>query len=254
MQPIRIAFFAAAAFTFAACDNATGPGASGGRVDADLKDMAAKVRYFDASAQANPSRGGGGDPEGLFKRSADDCIYEGHSVNDYYDTTAAGVDHNVDTTDSFTAEGNLACGEDDIIAYAVTSSYSSNALLESWLRMRMDYPEGGGIDGMKVKGSGRLHYLDGYDIRIPRFEVEFDLTVGIRKFEYDLELDGGKYLTTLSPDPDWNPMLDSEPDGGSLALSGPITLDGQVVGYFEVMGDDSVVIRDADKHIVSVHE
>lgn len=44
-----------------------------------------------------------------------------------------------------------------------------------------------------------------------------------------------------------------EPDPSATLMEGPITHAGQVVGYFEIHGDDSVVIKDAEKKVVSTH-
>lgn len=57
----------------------------------------------------------------------------------------------------------------------------------------------------------------------------------------------------LKPAPGFDAAMEGEPDPSTLLLSGAITHGNQVVGHFEVMGDDSVVIRDADGKIVSAH-
>lgn len=48
-------------------------------------------------------------------------------------------------------------------------------------------------------------------------------------------------------------MRDEAPGPNEVAVSGPISKDGAVVGYFEVMGDNRVIIRDADKAIIESH-
>jgi hypothetical protein len=48
-------------------------------------------------------------------------------------------------------------------------------------------------------------------------------------------------------------MGEEEISPNEVAVSGPIVKDGVVVGYFEVMGDDRVVVRDAGKAVIESH-
>lgn len=250
--PLSLSAAALAVFCFAACDNASDPAVSQSQIDADLKTMASKVRYFSPNQSTHVNGNDGLD--GALKRAADDCIMEGHRIDDYTDTTAAGVETYIDTSDSYTTAGKLVCDEEDQTAYTVSGSYQRNTMYESWFHSRMDFgitPET--LGNMSVKGSGRVHYLSGYDLDITSFEAAFDLNGGIKKLEYSISLEGGRYQTVLTPNPAWNPMQEGDPDPAMVVLSGPIKNNGQVVGYFEVMGNDSVVIRDAEKKVVAVH-
>jgi hypothetical protein len=57
----------------------------------------------------------------------------------------------------------------------------------------------------------------------------------------------------LKPAPGFAELGLEEPDPATVLLSGPITHGKEVVGFFEIMGDDSVVIKDAEKNVVSTH-
>jgi hypothetical protein len=76
--------------------------------------------------------------------------------------------------------------------------------------------------------------------------------VNLKTYVMNLALEKG-YTVVLQAAPGANLMGDAEPGPNEIAVSGPITKDGVIVGYFEVMGNDHVVIRDAGKAIIESH-
>jgi hypothetical protein len=74
----------------------------------------------------------------------------------------------------------------------------------------------------------------------------------ITTYVMNLELEKG-YTVALQPAPGVNIMGEEEISPNKIAVSGPIVKDGVVVGYFEVMGDDRVVVRDAGKAVIESH-
>lgn len=257
---------AAAAFAFAACDNGSGPGVGQTQIDADLKELSAKVHSM---AAPSPSRGGqdaGAAAKRSAARAAGDCILEGERFDEWSDTANGVVTIEKDTSRSYTAAKELVCSEDDVVAYSTNDSYSRNDKWEAWLHSRMEYPavptgtddidDLGGLDGIagfKFSGHGRVHYFSDYDIEIAKAEVEYGEGGSLKKFEYLLKLEGGRYEVVMKPAPGYDVTSAIEPDPSATLMEGPITHGGQVVGYFEIHGDDSVVIKDAEKKVVSTH-
>ena len=104
---------------------------------------------------------------------------------------------------------------------------------------------------MKVSmaGTGRVHYFSGYDLTIDKMDIAMD-TTGFLKYICDLGLQDGRYKAPLTIVPGVNLMAPEKLGAKDLILSGPILFNAETVGYFEVMGDDGIVIRDAAKNIV----
>ena len=99
----------------------------------------------------------------------------------------------------------------------------------------------------------------GFD-EMPAYELtitSMDIVIDIGKWVMDnyvmnLALEKG-YTVVLKEAPRADMMSGVEPGPNQVAVSGPISKDGTVVGYFEVMGDDRVVIRDAAKAVIESH-
>lgn len=263
MNPIRNRTFryasaALAAMAFAACENGTGGTLGQGQIDADLKELSAKVESMSGPM---PSRRD--DAGAALKRAAGDCLFDGSRIDEWIDTVDGKVSIYRDTSDSYTAAGKLQCGEDDVVAYTISKSYNRADKWESWIHSRMDFPPPPADFGeipvnpagwsMKFSATGRVHYFSDYDIEIARAEAEMDGNGAFLKFEYLLKLEGGRYEVVLKPAPAFADLGVEEPDPATVLLSGPITHGKDVVGYFEILGDDSVVIKNAEKKIVSTH-
>ncbi|MDB5104476.1 MAG: hypothetical protein JWP91_2165 [Fibrobacteres bacterium] len=240
---------AAAAFLFSACEPVSGPGASGAGANADLKVLAAKVHYLtppDPQRAADDHSAGGG----LEKRSTGACDLEGESVSESTGISATGgVETFIDTSRSYTPSGSLVCDIEDVTAWTTTSSYSRNDEMESWTRVRLDIPAWGTADYLlKMSGSGEVRYFSGYELSIE----SMDITIGpsaVTTFSMVLGLEGGYEVPlSLNQALDWSG--ESEPDPSEPVMSGPILKGGTVMGRFELMADDRVIIRDADGGIV----
>jgi len=170
------------------------------------------------------------------------------------DTSATGdITVQYDTTVSYTAANQLLCAFDDVAAYEITTSRSENSMLESHFESRMDFPADFFTGDFRLTGSGTVDYKDGYHIAIPSMNIVINIGKGTANpFVMNLVLENG-YTVALQPAPGNDPFGQGNPDPKAVQDSGPIMKDGTVVGYFEVMGDDSVVIRDAAKVIIEAH-
>ncbi|MBW8889108.1 MAG: hypothetical protein JF616_15245 [Fibrobacteres bacterium] len=261
-----LAAMAAAAALFAACDSSpTSPQAgTSAEARADLQAMAAKVKYFapqqPGSGQANGAGKAGVAKRGAGKTGANKTLVDGCDLDatEYEtwntDTTiAGGVTVQYDTTVSYTSADQLICSFDDVTAYQLAATRSQNAMLETHIHTRTDLPADFLAGEFKMTGSGTVNYTDGYLITITSVNIVIDLGQGIMKtYVMNLALEKG-YTVVLQVAPGANLMSDSKPGANDVEVSGPISKDGAVVGYFEVMGDDRVVIRDADKAVIESH-
>lgn len=235
----------------AACENTTGSD-SKADVDADLKVLATKVKYMSSPAAGLADKG----PEGaapLSKRAVD--CYNG-SVDGVLITNDTDTDHRgnpvnyIDTVRYYTAQGTLACGEADVIAYETSNSYSKDALTEFWMKTRTDNGAPGSAYLFKFTGTGKVHYFSGYDIVVTSMDISVKPDFSMSAYIMNLSLEDGRYTValTLAPGADFS----DEPKPEAVMVSGPIKQGAATVGYFEIMGDDRVVIRDAAKNIVAV--
>jgi hypothetical protein len=115
-------------------------------------------------------------------------------------------------------------------AYTTVNSYSKDSIFKSWTQIRIDLPDFMDLSFlMKMKGAGQ-----------------------ITQFSYKLGLNGDKYLADLSSGVSFNPMSDTTLSDDAIAMSGPIKEGANIVSYLDLMGNDSVVVRDADKHVVGL--
>jgi hypothetical protein len=243
-------------------DKSAGTAPDSEAVSADLREMSAKIKMF---SKPEPPDAGleFGEEAGPFKRAATtDCDQEGETIEVYQDTTVlGGLGIGVDTTRMYTQAGTLVCGFDDEIAYDLSRSYYKNALYESWFQSRSDYPDfmallAGETVQMKVSGTGRVHYFSDYDIEVKSLDIQgpFSLAGPITlTMKMTLGLDGDRYQAPLTLAPGVDLMSEEDPEPSQVVMSGPIQLSGSTVGWFELMGDDRVVIRDADRKIVESH-
>jgi hypothetical protein len=261
---LSLAAMAATAAVFTACDESpTSPRAvTSNEARADLQAMAAKVKYF-APQEPGTGMGIGGDL-GAGKKSAgpgtgpigeSGCDLEATEYETWdTDTSLAGdVTVQYDTTVSYTSANQPICSFDDETAYQLTSSSSENAMLDTHVKTRMDFPATPLSGQFKLSGSGTVHYKDGYLIHITSIDIVVDLgEMKMKTYVMNLALEKG-YTVVLQAAPGTDLMSEEEPGPDDVEVSGPISKDGTVVGYFEVMGDDRVIIRDADKAIIEAH-
>lgn len=261
-----LAAIAAAAAVFSACDSSpTSPKAgTSAEARADLQAMAAKVKYFapqqpgDGVGNAAGKRGAAGRGAGKIgaaKDLVDGCDLDATEYETWdTDTTAAGgVTVQYDTTVSYTSADQLICSFDDVTAYQLTNSRSQNSMLDTHIHTRTDLPADFFSGEFKLTGNGTVHYADGYLITITSMNIVLDIGQGVLKtYVMNLALEKG-YTVVLQVAPGADMMSDQNPGPNDVEVSGPISKDGVVVGYFEVMGDDHVVIRDADRAIIESH-
>lgn len=258
--PLSLAAMAAA-LAFTACDDSpSSPHAStAAEARADLQAMADKVHYFAAQQPASGDQMGVQAKRAAAKAGAADpgsgCELEAtwYTSWDQGNSPDGDDSYEYDTTTSYTAAGEPICGADDRTAYRISSGLSGNAMLETRMRTRTDLPDQADSGVYKMTGSGTVRYKDGYLITIASMDIEYDARETILKtYVMNLVLEKG-YAVVLSVAPGTDLMSETGPGPGDVAVSGPITKDGLVVGYFEVMGDSRVVIRDADKVVIESH-
>jgi len=260
--PLSFAAVAASVALFTACDDSptSPPAQTSAEARADLQDMAAKVKYF-APQKPGAAKGSieaayrgaakaAAVPDPVSGCDQDAIAYETWNT----DTSAAGdITVQYDTTVSYTSANQPVCSFDDVEAYEITASRSENSMLETHFTSRMDIPADFFTGDFKLTGSGTVNYRDGYMITIPSMNIEFNFGKGTAStFIMNLALEKG-YSVVLQPAPGNDPLSDKKPDPKEVQDSGPITKDGAVVGYFEVMGDNSVVIRDAARAVIESH-
>lgn len=259
-KPISIAAMAVAmtAALFTGCSespNAPAPVTSA-EARADLESLASKVKYF---APQNPA---GTDMGGVEKRAAaktsapfragSACEVEATTiwVDEYSDV--GGVTVQYDTTVSYTSANQPICAEGDRVAYELTASRSMNDMLETHIKSRTDFPADFLTGDVKMTGNGTVQYKDGYLITITSMDIVFNFSgKKLKKYIMNLALENG-YTVVLQVAPGAD-LTGEGPAANEVAVSGPISKGGTVVGYFEVMGDDRVVIRDAGKAIIESH-
>jgi hypothetical protein len=251
-----LALCAFSALIFSACDSSTSPAAPDKQaVKADLQIMASKITRL-SPPDSKRFKDEGSTESGALKRAASPCVQEGMTVETGFDTSAAGgLGTYEDTSYDYTAADKLICAEEDQVAYTIGKDHSKDAVMESWINSRMvvsftltnifDY-------SFQLTGTGKVHYFSGYDLTIDAISIKGTIA-GLSEYKLTLGLDDGKYSVSLTPAPGVDFMSDIEPAPGSVVMSGPIQAGGTTVGYFELLGDDSVVIRDASKAVVASH-
>jgi hypothetical protein len=229
---------------------------------ADLVSLASKVKYF------VPQDGGGGMETGGFEkraaakpsvapvapRAGADCDQESIAYMEYEESELGiGMTAQFDTTVYYTAANQPICAEDDVVAYEITAGRSVSDMLETRIKSRLDYPADFFTGDIKITGSGTVQYKDGYLITISSMVIVINFMQEEPKTYYmDLALEKG-YTVRLKAAPGANPMSEEPPAADEVCVTGPIIKDGTVVGYFEVKGDNSVIIRDANKAIIESH-
>jgi hypothetical protein len=90
-------------------------------------------------------------------------------------------------------------------------------------------------------------------VKVTSIAAVIDFAAGKFDVSESLSLDDGRYQVVLKPAQPIDPSSDKEPGPKEVAATGAITHNGQTVGWFEVLGDDTVIIRDADKKIIETH-
>ncbi|MDB5047544.1 MAG: hypothetical protein JWO30_615 [Fibrobacteres bacterium] len=253
-----LALGAMTALIFAACDNSTGPAAPDqATIKADLQVMAAKITRMSVPSTKGamgPGGDGGFEKKAAIKASPLACMQEGMTVETGLDTSATGVVGTFeDTTYSYTAANVLICADMDATAYQIGHDHSKDAVMESWMTTKMVF-SGDFLTNFAfaMTGTGKVHYTSGYDLTIDAISLKGSFA-GLTEFKMTLGLDAGKYTAPLTVAAGVDLMSDVDPAPTTVIFSGPILSGGTTVGYFEILGNDSVVIRDAAKVIVAVH-
>ncbi|MEO6097132.1 MAG: hypothetical protein ABIW76_16210 [Fibrobacteria bacterium] len=261
-NPFSLAAMAAALAVLTACDESpTSPKAvTSSEVRADLQAMAAKVKYFtpqspgsDMTMEVNAKRGAA--KAGAGADLVPGCELDATEYETWpTDTSATGdVTIQYDTTVSYTSADQLICNFDDVPAYELTTTRSENAMLVTHVKTRTELPADFFSGEFRMTGSGTVQYKDGYLITITSVNIVIDIGQWLLKtYVMNLSLEKG-YTVVLQEAPGADMMSGQEPGPNDVAVSGPISKDGAVVGYFEVMGDNRVIIRDAGKAIIESH-
>jgi hypothetical protein len=248
------------AIALTACsDSPTSPAVTSAEARTDLQVVAAKVKYLSTPNPSDEAAAGGAAKKGAGKRSAALCDQEAVTHSYDTDTNDYGVEEEYwDTTTSYTASGALICAEGDVTSYDFANSYSKDIIAESWFKSRTDYPPfeqmvaGTGTGTIKIAGSGKVHYFSGYTLQVQTMNIKIDLAKGTADFSMSLLLENGYTVPmTVAAGVD---MMSEEPlPPTTVVMSGPIQKGGTTVGYFEVLANDGVVIKDASKVVIESH-
>ena len=264
VNPLSLAAMAAAIAVITACNESPSSpnAATSAEAREDLQAMAAKVKYF---APQSPGPDMSMDVDTDFERraakagaGAGSALACDQEATEYVtwptDTSATGdVTIQYDTTVSYTAANRPVCDFDDEAAYEITATRSENAMLSAHFKTRTELPADFFTGKFRMTGSGTVHYRDGYLITVTSMNIVIDIGNWVMEaYVMNLALEKG-YTVVLQEAPGADMMNGDEPGPNEVAVSGPISKDGTVVGYFEVMGDNRVIIRDADKAIIESH-
>jgi hypothetical protein len=261
LKPFSLAAMAVAAVLTACDESPTSPkAATSAEARADLQAMAAKVKYFvpqspggDMTMEAYTERGAA--KTGAGADLVEGCDLDATRYETWETDTSATGDITIqyDTTVSYTAANQLICGFEDLTAYELAATRSENAMLVTHVKTRTDLPADFFNGEFRMTGSGTVHYKDGYLITITSMNIVIDIGHWLLKtYVMNLALEKG-YTVVLQQAPGADMMSGEEPGPNEVAVSGPISKDGAVVGYFEVMGDNRVIIRDAGKVVIESH-
>jgi hypothetical protein len=261
-NPLPFAAMAAVIAVFTACNESpTAPKpVTSADARADLQAMAAKVKYFapqnpgsDMTIEENAKRGAA--KAGAGAELVPGCDLDATEYETWVtDISASGdVTTQYDTTVSYTSANQLICDFQDVTAYELTATRSENAMLTTHVKTRTDLPPDFFTGEFRMTGSGTVQYKDGYLITITSIDIVIDFGQGVLKtYVMNLALEKG-YTVVLQEAPGADMLSGEEPDPNEVAVSGPISKDGVVVGYFEVLGDNRVIVRDADNAIIESH-
>jgi hypothetical protein len=246
IKKTSLALAALSAILLSACEDGAGPGKD--EVKADLKELAGKVSTF-----APPSGPKTGPKDALLKASAraKDCYNGSVDGVTIYETPATVEEPTAywDTTWHYTAAGKPACDEADGKAYDLFASRSKDARSESWMKGRMDFGALAAPNVVKMSATGRVRYASNYEFKITAFNFGMSATFALSDFKLTLSLKDGRYIVDLNLAPGVG--FEDDVPAGKIAMTGPIKKGASTVGYFEIMGDDRIVIRDEAKQVVS---
>lgn len=256
--PYALGSFLAIALT-ACSDSPTSPAVTSAEARADLQVVAAKVKFL-STPDPGESAGGFGDrgaeKKGAGKRGAAFCAQEAIAIDHYTDVNDYGVEgESWDTTTSYTASGALVCADEDVVAFDTARSYDKDSIAESWFTSRTDYPPydqilTGGF--FTINATGKVHYFSGYSMDVESLKVKFSFMGELKEFTVALALEKG-YTTLLTPAPGMNVLSEEPLPPTTVVMTGPIKKDGATVGYFEVLANDGVVIKDASGVVIEAH-
>ena len=122
--------------------------------------------------------------------------------------------------------------------------------MDTWFRIKQSLTSTGDFS---FAGSGHIHYHTGFDISVDTAVAVINASFKMTKFEFDLGMEQGRYHVPLAFAKGVNPQGDSTWMPDEIILQGPILSGETTVGYFEIMGDDHVVVLDKDRKIVATH-
>lgn len=246
IKKTSLALAALSAILLTACEDSAGPGKDD--VKADLKELAGKVSTF---APPSGPKTGPKDALAKFAAQAKDCYNGSVDGISIYEEPISAENPTAywDTTWHYTAAGKLACDEGEETAYNLFNSRTQDAKSESWMKGRMDFGALAAPNVVKMSATGRVRYASNYEFKITAFSFGMSATFAVSDLKLTLSLKDGRYTVDLNLAPGVG--FEDEVPAGKIAMTGPIKKGVVVVGWFEIMGDDRIVIRDEAKVIVA---
>lgn len=264
---------------FYACDSGSSSSVSSipaEEIQADLAKMATVIQSLPDAPETNPMDKMSFEEEAsnqpLLKISDDlenglECTNPTENME--VCTSEIGEYYSRDTTYYFAADGTTPVSPDELLdgtTVTLIKSHLKDELTEGYMEFRaentfnfaafMQMALSGGEpsdDLMSGKGSGHAsiyYYNDDLQLDITQLTINFTFTK--ISVQYDIEFMNAKYKTTLKLEDAVDPFAEEEEtveveEPVTVMMKGDIkTHDGQTVGIFQVMTDDSVQILDTD--------
>jgi len=226
----------------------------------DLRTLASKVKTFDMQGMSSMmSKGMSSTGNSLAKRAESSACVNGMEIEDWSDSTLGDSSYSgLDTTWYFDQSGNPVCpGDVDMFATMRMASHYSGSdevwdfvgVMDNIMIDTATLPDSFSIR-MRASQSGSITRNDGFHFVIENsiFIVACSYKSTGESFTLDgsyvLSFENGKYIATISFVNVDKLFSDEDFGDDEVVLKGPITHEGQIVGSFEVYGDDHVVIRD----------
>jgi hypothetical protein len=246
-------------FFFAACDNGSSPATSQvdkAAVKADLELLASKAKKFSAPTASSPDNTAM-KRSALAKKGGMDCENGLTTYEDMDSLSEDGPSFMSDSTWNYDATNTLSCENDLLNTHQKVHGYYRNPMYETWSKMdvvfKMDTALASLSFDVTARATGRVHYFSGYDFTIDSM-VMIIVNSETTQYQCDLGLQDGRYQVPLKLQPGVDLNSEVEPEPTAMVLRGPILFKTETVGYFEVMGDDSIIIRDVAGTVVESHK
>lgn len=266
---------------FYACDSGSSSSVSSipaEEIQADLAKMATVIQSLPDAPETNPMDKMSFDEESstpiLLKISDDlenglECTNPAENME--VCTSEIGEYYSRDTTYYFAADGTTPISPDELFSgttVTLIKSHLKDELTEGYMEFRaentLDFAafmqmalSGGEPSDDIVSGKGKGHasiYYYNDDLQLDITQLTFNFNIAKFSMQYDIEFMNAKYKTTLKFE-ETTDMTDFDDEEEAIEEDEPVTVmmkgdikthDGQTVGIFQVMTDDSVQILDTD--------